>query len=607
VISPAPSDQLQRSDRRQFLRRAAVGAVVGAAPLVTGLASPASAALTGSSIRRLNVRDAPYGAIPSRSVDSSLAFQTAIRDLEAVGGGILEVPPGWYSAAFDLGTGVIIEGHGMATQIFAPPSLLAAPRPIIGCGGRNLFNMGVRNLMIIGDGRSGGTARGIELVSTNGDVHDSNPGGAGFPNSPNPVIENVKVTQTGGVGVYLGTNMRHAFVKHLWVFQCINEGLVVRATDAWISDSIIGQNGGVANIVVSNGANKFTAVRADHGRDGWLVSGQANQFTGCESQDNSGTGLVLDNAIESIVRGFRSSGDAHGCRIRGDRVWLGTDNDVDMEIGLSDGYVPDYAVALENAVGNSVRVRFGERFFRYLQAGATDAFETFRLLGPASDAVDNELSLGGRGAIQTLVPVAGAVEPDRWRGAGVRVVLTGAVTVRPVRHRQSVAPGEDLTFTFVQDATGGRRITWDAAYGNAPQPDAAPGAVSVISFRNASDNLTPLWRAVLATPFIPPTPAPPAWVGVTYLNRWVSYDAAHPVQQRVVGDCLELRGWVKAGTSKAAVFTLPAGARPARTQLVPATVNGAPGVVEITTAGSVRPLTTGNTQVTLDGVRFCLS
>lgn len=42
--------------------------------------------------------------------------------------------------------------------------------------------------------------------------------------------------------------------------------------------------------------------------------------------------------------------------------------------------------------------------------------------------------------------------------------------------------GQRLEFIFVQDATGGRALTWDASYVNPPQPNLAANAVTSVKF-----------------------------------------------------------------------------------------------------------------------------
>jgi hypothetical protein len=73
----------------------------------------------------------------------------------------------------------------------------------------------------------------------------------------------------------------------------------------------------------------------------------------------------------------------------------------------------------------------------------------------------------------TITPAASAGE----------VITVGALTANiTVANATSPAAGQVLTFIFTQDGTGGRTITWGAAYKTAWQPVAAASSISTVSF-----------------------------------------------------------------------------------------------------------------------------
>lgn len=87
-----------------------------------------------------------------------------------------------------------------------------------------------------------------------------------------------------------------------------------------------------------------------------------------------------------------------------------------------------------------------------------------------------------------------------------------------------------------------------------------------------------------------------------YTNSWVEYGTPYRTVRAVknglrTGGEVLLEGAVKSGTAGAAIFTLPAGMRPAATVRI--------NSIEVSSAGVVTPdASLGNTLVPLDGIRF---
>lgn len=57
---------------------------------------------------------------------------------------------------------------------------------------------------------------------------------------------------------------------------------------------------------------------------------------------------------------------------------------------------------------------------------------------------------------------------------------------------------------------------------------------------------------------------PESWSNVTFINGWSNYETGSydSCQFRKVGDMVNIRGFIKGGTSNSVVFTLPVGYRP---------------------------------------------
>lgn len=63
---------------------------------------------------------------------------------------------------------------------------------------------------------------------------------------------------------------------------------------------------------------------------------------------------------------------------------------------------------------------------------------------------------------------------------GFQMTLVGNVTDSTI---SGITPGQLLAFYFVQDATGGRTVSWPSSFTGTVQPDPAPNAASLILFR----------------------------------------------------------------------------------------------------------------------------
>jgi hypothetical protein len=134
---------------------------------------------------RKNVR--MYGARATFGVDDRAAFQAAIDDRFANGGGIVPVPPGFYyigAPGVILRSGVILAGDGDASQLIPFPS---STTPMIdSLVGIPLYDAGVRDLLLNGE-----TVLG--LTGTNHGIRLQNPSRCR--------IANVRVRRMGGDGI----------------------------------------------------------------------------------------------------------------------------------------------------------------------------------------------------------------------------------------------------------------------------------------------------------------------------------------------------------------------------------------------------------------------
>lgn len=93
-----------------------------------------------------------------------------------------------------------------------------------------------------------------------------------------------------------------------------------------------------------------------------------------------------------------------------------------------------------------------------------------------------------------------------------------------------------------------------------------------------------------------------------FQNGWVNYDSTHNSAAfwKDSNGVVHLKGLVKSGTISTTlpIFTLPAGYRPAKKEIIVTISNGALGRVNVESDGDVVPETGNNAWFSLDGVSF---
>ena len=100
------------------------------------------------------------------------------------------------------------------------------------------------------------------------------------------------------------------------------------------------------------------------------------------------------------------------------------------------------------------------------------------------------------------------------------------------------------------------------------------------------------------------------WTNLTLVNSWVSYGSPYSTAgYRVSADVVHLRGMVKLGTWGAVMFTLPSGARPTESRLLPTMSNGVLSALNVASNGEVKVeggAGGSNAYVVLDGLTIPL-
>lgn len=88
----------------------------------------------------------------------------------------------------------------------------------------------------------------------------------------------------------------------------------------------------------------------------------------------------------------------------------------------------------------------------------------------------------------TMTITAGAVTPDLANGLNQKVTLTGNITVNaPINTGGAIESGVYLNLKFIQDATGGRNVTWNAIYKGMANEQPSPNPSTYSKFQMTYD------------------------------------------------------------------------------------------------------------------------
>jgi len=230
-------------------------------------------------------------------------------------------------------------------------------------------------------------------------------------------------------------------------------------------------------------SGNITASRGD----GFLidgVTGGMNALAACEAQDNKAHGYHIKNSRAASL----SSCGAESNSTSSAGTYVGFCLDGCFECIVEAGTATERfdttsstqrsAVMLINsAVDNRISCSFG---FTFATASKGPAIHS------SSTAIENnDVRINAQQGVQT-VAYAATITPDVYRGGTIKVgALTGNLTVNAPSTGHT---GCELTFLFVQDATGGRTITWNSAFKSAFQPNSKASSRSVVKFKYDGTN-----------------------------------------------------------------------------------------------------------------------
>lgn len=430
----------------------------------------------------LNVVD--YGATGDGVTDDTLAIQAAIDIVHAAGGGRVYIPRGTYKITSSLliYPNTIVSGSGWGTTL---QSSVANPMIyFIGSGFHGVAEgVGLENLRI--DGTS--IATGLTgLYATRLDA------GGLDEHGRNNWVKNVNFTRCG-IGVRLMFDQGIAFYSCAFGgYNTLGNGVGLEARD----DSQLGLFA-MCDFRANDIGAKLISTNPVLGGTPDRIYGHL--FDRCHWETNDGMGLILDGATNNTFNAckWEQNGETFvyltdaesGYRPDGNTfvncIWNGQPGapstlQVDIAKGFGTMFIGGQ-FNTDTSAGVRISSSAGGTIFLGVSL-ATDKLDdtsgSTSYLSPFSSQQRIDLAVVGGAKIQmdangvtfskairrsyAAPAYAATVTPNAAAGDIVNVgILTGNITIGAPTNP---AQGQELTFLFTQDGTGGRTVTWNAAF-----------------------------------------------------------------------------------------------------------------------------------------------
>lgn len=454
-------------------------------------------------IRRGNYADSwmtrDWGLVPGK--DNHDALQTAIDTVYAAGGGTVWLPPTPPSAplwhrGLTHRTGVNLRGSGMYATVLKlmdganKPSITMFQSP--DTVQANAFYCGIYDLTI-----DGNRSKQADTALNHGIVCITNPLYTKATNDMDQdmhhVIQNVMVQNTAGTGVWF-YGRGESRLMNVSVLYAQGYGFVL-GVDSFLYACTAGQTanaGFVANVAGSGrlvGCKAFYCGRLiDQGTytgvgyranapGFWLANAFSISMVDCEAQDCAGQGFFLESSNRITMAGCVA--DSNSASAAG--VYAGfhlyNSDYCTIASGVSfdrfaDGFTTWQLAALKMDGGDD------HNEITLTHSGFNGAVVSAPVY-PGSVITSSTVNINGNNFGVQIPAFAASYTPDPYSGQFIEITLTGNITVN---NPASPYPGQQMTFIFVQDATGTRTVTWGAAFKQNWTPTTTAARRNTISF-----------------------------------------------------------------------------------------------------------------------------
>ncbi len=422
--------------------------------------------------------DVPLNPSITNATDVTAGIQAAIDAVAgtvgaSTGGGTVFLPPGVFTVGtISLRQHVRLVGSGEGTVLKAKTNIGG---PVLTNASQADRFITVESLRI--DGNKANQSTGSNRHGIHFDLDDVS--GDEYSDTYWK-LDGVTVINCKDRGVFIeGRGEGYAGVIH--VRDCNDVGFYLDAPDCGIhfirvsgsgkQGIYIGQSNTVGTLCKAfyNGLLDGSVGYGIHVADGAIHT----TLEACESQDNNHHGYFIQGD-DTILSGIADSNNAgHG----GDSDRNGNG----VQIDGASGCIVDVTARDRNANTRRQKYALG------MSNGADGLQARIRSSGNLTGHVQNgwhtnvDIAVNAYGGSQD-VSYAASIPPNPTQGQLINVgTLTNGITIN-APSAANTWTGQQLTFIFTQDATGGRTVTWNAAYKVASAPATTANAVGAISF-----------------------------------------------------------------------------------------------------------------------------
>jgi hypothetical protein len=439
----------------------------------------------------IDVTSAPFRARGDGATDDTAAIQAAVDAAASAGGGTVFFPRGTFSATrITLRSRVTLLGANWLSSVLKLRT--GSNRDFIVLETVDTEQVSIRDITVNGNSSGNSSGHAISLDNTAGVYTFSD---------PYDLFMNVFVENAAGDAWHITSGLRESRFFNCHTKLAFGHGFSIAGTDNFFTDCTAATSG-QSGWFIANGNNQFVSCKAFsngfrctsyalEGEGFYIQNAARNKFVACEAQDNERSGVLILGASSrhNHFTGLLVDSNAVGSRLSppgsATAVGLVLDNCKLNVIDVVSGnqrLTQDVGIQLKNGcTGNRIRAIVGDQRSSLISASATDMST-------------NQLNVNGQDAIKTASVVADYT-PDPHE-AGTHILTVGAsLTINDAIFANRFV-GARLRFILHQDTTGGRVVTFNAAYLlPAFIPNTGPGKVNVVEFLYDGTH----WLGVAAT------------------------------------------------------------------------------------------------------------
>lgn len=322
-------------------------------------------------------------------------------------------------------------------------------------------------------------------------------------------------SNTGAIGQPMDTLLpeKQHYVRGVYILETKDDGYHCdHGSSAAIADCFVYYNDGVG--YYGSYDHKFVNCETGHaGEQGWYIAnssvrcvgckawfsgnitsslghgfhvdgistGGTVALVGCEAQDNkangfflnSSAGVVLSGCVADTNNNSTGTGTSTSATLYAGYTLTGSSDCVIESCSSVDRFGTVAQASALLMTGTSLRNRIS------ITHRSPNVAIGAIVHGSSTSIEGNAIAINNQEGVLSIA-YAATITPNPYNGGIMKIgALTGNMTINAPTGSHT---GMEIIFLFVQDATGGRALTWNAAYLTTFQPDTRASSRSVVAF-----------------------------------------------------------------------------------------------------------------------------